>query len=221
MVFQFIRYFHKLFIAFRQVFFQFGNRLWCTDTCHNILTLCVDQVFAVYAFLSGGRISGKSNACAGRIAHIAEYHRLYVDRRAPVARNIVHSSVYDGSFIIPGTEYGLNRFHQLYFRFLREILSFIFFINCFESDNDFFHIVRCQISIVGYSFGSFDFVKNSFEIRFGNLHNNVGEHLNKSSIRIVCESRISGLFSESLYRNISQSQIQNCVHHARHGCPCT
>ena len=32
-----------------------------------------------------------------------------------------------------------------------------------------------------------------------NLHNNVGEHLDKSSVRIICKSRIAGLLCEALY----------------------
>ena len=138
MLFQTVCNFQKFLIAFRQVFFQSGNGLRCTDSCNNVLTLCVDQIFAINTLCSGGGISRKGNACTGGIAHISEYHRLYIDCSSPVPRNVIHSSVYDSSFIIPRTEYRLYRFHQLNPRLLRKFFAHFFLIDLFKTPDHLF-----------------------------------------------------------------------------------
>ena len=57
--------------------FQSGNRLRRADAGNDVLTLCVHQEFAV------GRIAGERYARAACITHVAEHHRLHVDRSAP------------------------------------------------------------------------------------------------------------------------------------------
>ena len=101
MLLEAVRNLHKLLVALGKILLQSGDGLGCPDTCHHVLTLRVDQVLAVNALSAGGRISRKGNARARCIAHVAEYHRLHVHRRAPVARNIVHTSVYNRSLVIP------------------------------------------------------------------------------------------------------------------------
>ena len=109
MVFQLHRQFHKLFIAVRHILFQFGDRLRCTHTGNNVLTLGINQIFTINAFGASGWISCKCNAGTGSIAHVTEDHRLNIHSRTPVSRNIIHTAVYDRTRVVPGTEY---RFHS-------------------------------------------------------------------------------------------------------------
>ncbi len=221
MIFQFIGNLHELFKALRQILLQFGNRLGCTDTCYHIFTLCIDQVLSINPLRAGGRIPCKSNTGARSIAHITEYHGLHIDCRAPVTRDIVHSAVYDRSLIVPGTKYRLHRLHQLYLRLLRELLALVLFIDILKSNNDFFQILCRQLCIKLDSLRFFDFVQDPLEIRLRYLHNDIGEHLDESSVRVISKSGIACLLRKSFYCHIRKTKIQDCVHHARHGSPCT
>src|SRR3546814_16413287 len=84
----------------------FGEILWRTDTRHDVLTLRIDQEFAIIAILSGRGIAGEGNARGGRITHVSEYHRLHIDRRAPIPGNTVKPAVDFGPLSMPGTKNG-------------------------------------------------------------------------------------------------------------------
>ena len=220
MLLQFCGNFNKLPVAFRKILFQTGNRLRGTDSCHYVFPLGIDQVFAINSLCASGRISGESNTGSGSIAHISKNHGLYVDCRAPVSGNIVHSAVDNGTFIVPGAEYGFYRFHQLYFGILREIRPHLVLINCLEALNDFFQIICGQICVKTCALGFLDLIENPFKKGFGNLHYHIRKHLNESAVGIVGKSGISRLLGEAFHGNVSKTQIQNRIHHAGHGCSC-
>ncbi len=218
MVLQFVGDLHELLEALRQILFQFGNRLGCTDSGYHIFPLCVDQVLAVDTLCAGGRIPGKSNAGTGGIAHITKYHSLHIDCCSPIARNVVHTAVYDRSLVIPGTEHGLDSLHQLHLRLLREIFPFILLINIFKSNNYLLQILCRQFCI---KLDSLSFLENSFKIRFRNFHNDIRKHLDESSIGVISKSGIACLLRKALYCYIRQTKIQDRIHHARHRSPRT
>ena len=99
--FQFICDFYKLFIAFRKILFQTGDRLGSPDSGNNIFALCINQIFTVDPSRSGRRVPCKSNSRSGCVSHIAEYHGLYVDRGSPVSGDVIHAAVHDSALIIP------------------------------------------------------------------------------------------------------------------------
>ena len=72
-----------------------------TDAGDDILALRVHQELAIQLVLSGARVAGERHAGAAVIAHVAEYHHLHIDRRAPAARNIVHLPIINGARVIP------------------------------------------------------------------------------------------------------------------------
>ena len=126
--------------------FQLADRLGCPYAGHHVFALGVDQVLAVNSLGAGCRVPGKGHAGSGRVAHITEYHGLDINRRTPVAGDVVHAAVYVGPGVIPGTEYGLHRFHQLDVRILGEVLADGFFIQGFEAFDQFFHALKRLIS---------------------------------------------------------------------------
>src|SRR3546814_15448413 len=78
---------------------------WSSDVCSSdLLTLRIDQEFAIIAILSGRGIAGEGTARGGRITHVSEYHRLHIDRRAPIPGNRVPPAVDFGPLSLPGTE---------------------------------------------------------------------------------------------------------------------
>ena len=219
MVFQTVGDVHKLLVALWQIFCELGNRLRRADACDNIFTLRVDQILTKNTLFTGGRVAGKRDAGAGRVAHVAEYHGLNVDSGAPIARNVIHAAVYNCTRIVPRAEYRLDSLHELYLWILRELCAHFFRINCFIPCDDFFEIVRSQIGIIFCALRVFDLRQDALKERFAHLHDDIREHLDKPAIRIVGKPRIAGFLGEALYRDIVQAQIQNSIHHARHRCP--
>src|SRR3546814_1766594 len=71
----------------------FGEILWRTDTRYYVLTLRIDQDFAIIAILSGRGIAGEGTARGGRITHVSEYSRLHIDARAPLPGNTVQPAI--------------------------------------------------------------------------------------------------------------------------------
>jgi hypothetical protein len=65
----------------------------------------------------------KATPVAERVAHIAEHHRLHVDRRAPGFRDVVQHAVGDGARHHPAFEHRADRAPKLIVRILREGFS--------------------------------------------------------------------------------------------------
>ncbi|MCY1238222.1 hypothetical protein D9M72_509480 [compost metagenome] len=84
-----------------------GNaRLFCdvlrrANACNNVFALRIDQKLAIELLLAGGRITGKGDAGCRGFAHIAENHRLNIDRCPPLRRDIMQTAIGDGTRIHP------------------------------------------------------------------------------------------------------------------------
>ena len=111
MIFELIYDIVKLFVYFRIFRFELIDRLRRSDARHDVFPLCVHQIFPVQLFLTRCRVSGKRNARTGRIAHVSEYHHLYVYCRAPAGGDVVHPSVIDRTGVVPRTENGFDCAH--------------------------------------------------------------------------------------------------------------
>ena len=101
MIFQCIADLHEFLVCLRSNFFQLIDMLRRTDAGDDILALRVHQEFTVQLVFTSARITGERHAGTAVIAHVAEYHHLHIDRRAPAARNIVHLPIINGARVIP------------------------------------------------------------------------------------------------------------------------
>ena len=220
MIFQFIGNFHKLCINLRHILCQLCDRFGCANTGYDVFALRIYQVFSQHCFLTGCRISGKGYPSTGSITHIPEYHHLHIDCCAPAVGNVVHSSVYKRTGIIPTAEYCLSRFKQLFLRILREFLPLVLKINLFEHIYYFFQVFRRQICIIFRADLFFVFIQFPFKFGFWHANYHVCKHHDKSSVGVICKSRISGFSCQPFYRNIIQTQIQNSIHHPGHRRSC-
>ncbi len=79
------------------------------DARNHILALRVDQELAIIGILAGRGVAGEGNARRRRLAHIAEHHRLHIDRGAPVAGDIVQAAIDLGAVRFPRTEHRADR----------------------------------------------------------------------------------------------------------------
>ena len=162
-------------------------------------------------------ITGKGNACTRGLAHVSKCHHLHIYSSTPGIWDIVVTAVYISSWVVPGTENSLDCFHQLLLWICWEICADFLFIFSLKLICQLFQIICGQLHILSHAFFIFHLVNQLFEVLFAYFHNYIGEHLNKSSVAVPCPARITGLFSQNLYHLFIQSQIQNCIHHTRHG----
>ncbi len=100
-----------------------GQGLGRADAGHHVLALGVDQELAIEARLAGGRIAREGHPGGRGVAHIAEHHRLHIDRGAPAFRDVVHAAIELGPFVHPAGEHRADRPPQLVLRILRERLA--------------------------------------------------------------------------------------------------
>ncbi len=90
------------------------------DAGDHVLALGVDQVFAVELVGAGRGVAGEGDAGGAILAHVAEHHRLDVDRGAPFRRNIVQPPIGLGALILPRAEHRADRAPKLGLGVLRE-----------------------------------------------------------------------------------------------------
>ena len=211
----------KLLVYFRHNFFELINLLRGTNACYYVLALCIHQELAHQMLFTGCRIAGKCNAGTGGLAHISECHHLHVDCCTPGIRDIVVAAVNVCTRVVPGTEYSLDCLHQLFLRIYRKVLADFCFVLCLELICQLFEIVCSQLNVLCHTFFCFHLVDELFEIFFAYFHNDIREHLDKSAVAVPCPSRIAGFCRKYLYYFLIQTQVQDCVHHARHGCSCS
>ena len=83
----------KLSIYLRKCLLHLSNWLRCSDTCNNILALCIDEELTEDLVLSVHRASCKCDSCTRSLAGVAEYHRLYINSCSERSGDVVQLSV--------------------------------------------------------------------------------------------------------------------------------
>ena len=68
----------KLSVDLRESVCHLGDRLRCSYTSYNVLTLSVNEEFSEELAVAVSRVSCKRYACTGIVAAVAEYHGLNV-----------------------------------------------------------------------------------------------------------------------------------------------
>ena len=208
---------HKLLVHIGHLLLQVGDGFGGTDTSHNVLALSVQQVLTVQLLFARGGVAREGNARAGGFAHVAEDHGLHVDGSAPVARNIVHTAIVDGTRVVPRTEHGLDGFHQLNLGVLREVHAHVLLVDFLETNDDFLQVIRGEVAVVLDALLLLEFVQNRFKFVLRDFHNHVREHGDETAIRVIREMRVVGQVRQTHNRHVRQAQIQNGIHHAGHG----
>ena len=63
-----------------------------------------------------------------------------------------------------------------------------------------------------------DLVKRIFKVLVVHAHDHIAEHVDESPVGVVGESLVVGRRREARHRIVGQPEIENGVHHPRHGC---
>ena len=221
MVFKFCADVYKLVVNFGHNVFELVDRLRCSYTCNNVLALCVKKELTEEFLFTCSRVSCERNTGTRCIAHITECHHLNVNCSTPRIRNVVVTSVNVCTRVVPRTEYGFDSAHKLFLRIVREIFADFSFVFSFKLICKLFQIFSGKLNVLGYAFFLFHFVDELFKIFFADFHNNVGIHLNKSSVAVVSPSGIVRLFRHNFGNGFVKTEVKNGIHHTGHRRSCT
>ena len=208
---------------------QVGDRLGVADAGDDVLALGVDQEVAVALVGAVSGVAGERDAGGGGVALVAERHHLDVDGGAELVRNLVLLAVEDGAIGVPGAEDGLLGEAELHQRVVRELdlavdedLGVLLGVDVLGEDllergDEVLEVVGIELGVeldalLGLLGGD-----GILEELAGDAHDDVREHLDEAAVGVVGKARVLGLLDEALDGVIVEAEVEDGVHHARHG----
>ena len=130
---------------------------------NNVLTLCINKILAVEEILARSGITAEAYTRCRCVAHISEYHSLYVYSRTPFGRDAFHLAVEDGALVHPRIEHSADCSPKLFHRISRELLAGLVFDGLLKENNEFLELLNRQILVELHTTYSFDFLYDSLE----------------------------------------------------------
>ncbi len=119
--------------------------------------------------------------------------------------------------VVPRTEDRLDRLEELLLGIGGEVLAELFFILALELVRKFFQIVRSQIDVLRDALLFLHLVDEFLEVFLTDFHNDVGEHLDESSVAVVRPAGVARLLCERLDDFFVEAEVEDGIHHAGHG----
>ncbi len=113
----------QLAVGRRHDLLEVGNGVRRADAGHHVLALRVLQELPVEDLVAVGRVAREAHACGRAVAHVPEHHRLHVDGRAEVVRDVVQLAVRHRARVHPGAEDRVAGALELRQRVLWEIVA--------------------------------------------------------------------------------------------------
>ncbi len=220
MVFESFADFLELCVSFGEYFLHLLDRHRRTYACNDVFTLCVYKEFAHKSLFACCGITRERNAGTGSVAQIAERHHLYVYGSTPRIGNVVVHTVNVCTGIVPRTEYRFNRFEKLFFGIVGEIFAELFLIFGFKLVSKFFKVVGGEVNVEFDTLLSLHFVDKFFKVFLADFHNDVGEHLDKSSVTVPSPAGIARFSRNSINNVFVKTEIEYGVHHTGHRSSC-
>ena len=204
------------------------ERVRSTDSGNHILALGVDEPLAVELVVAVCRVAGECHTCCRGVTHISEYHGLDIDSCSPVIRNFLDLSVCDGALSVPGLEYATDGAPELSLCSVRKIYSENFLYLGLEELAKVFELVCGNVGVGLVALLLLELGHHPVKLltdalavfwldTLGLLHDNVGVHHDEAAVCIVNEAWIAGLLDHSRKGGRAESDVEDGVHHSRHG----
>ena len=191
-------------------FLELCNGAGITNTGNNVFALCVNKVVAVEFLFAICRVTRKSNARSGGVALVAENHGLNVYGSTQIIGDLILLAVENSARIVPAAKYRFNSKLKLDIRALgelnrtihnqRRILRGIYVLreDLLELSNKFLKILSRKVSISLNTARTLHQVNRVLEQIAIKTHNNVGEHLDKTTIGVPCKTGVLGLLDQAI-----------------------
>ena len=195
---------------------RLGDVLGRADAGDHVLALGVDEELAIEGVVPGRGIAGEGDAGRRGLAHVAEHHRLHIDRGAPFGGDGVEAAIGDRALVHPGREHGADRAPQLIARTLRERLVGRFNHPGLVVDDDRAPVLGVEVGIERIALAVLVLFKDVLEIVDVDLEHDVGIHLDEAAIGIIGETGVARSFRQRLDRLVVEPEVEDGVHHAGH-----
>ena len=220
-IFQDLADFLELLVHLGEDFRHLGDGHGRTDARNDVFTLRVGEEFAHESLFARRGITRERNARAAVVAHVAERHHLHVDRGTPAVGDVVVHTVDVRAGVVPRTEDRLDRLKELLLGIGREVLAELLFVLRLELVGEFLEVLRRQLDVLRDALLFLHLVDELFKVLLADFHDDVGEHLNESSVAVICPAGIAGLLCQRLHDFLIETEVEDRVHHAGHGSACT
>lgn len=198
---------------------QLLQRYGVADTGDDVLALGIGKVVAVQAGAPGGRVARERDSAAGIGAEVPEDHALDVDRCPETVRNVLAATVEACAVTVPRREDGEDRLPQLLGRVLRKRTTRTFEDEVLEHFDDPHEVADVQVGVVYDTVLVLDPAEDVFEERAVDAHDRTPEHLHEATVGIPREPLPVGDLGQAEHREVVQTDVQDGLHHARHGEP--
>ena len=209
--------FLELLVHFGEDFRHLGDGHRRTDARDDVFALRVGEELAHEPLLARCGVTREGNARAAVVAHVAERHHLHVDRGTPAVRDVVVHTVDVRAGVVPRTEDRLDRLEELLLGIGGEVLAELLFILCLELVCKLFQVVRRQLDVLRDALLFLHLVDELLEILLADFHNDVGEHLDESSVTVVSPAGVARLLRKRLDDFLVETEVKDGIHHAGHG----
>ena len=222
-VFQSLANLDEFVVCIREFLFHLCNRHRSTNAGNNVFALCVDQEFTHQLLFTGSRVTGECYTSTRLVVQVTEYHRHYVYCGTPAVRDIVVTTIYVCTRVVPAAEYSLDSQLQLFYRIRREVCAQLLLVFSLELFSQSLQVSSSQVYVKLNALFFLHLVDELLEVLLAHFHNNVREHLDETSVGVIyktLESRIRVALDHCSYNVVIQTQVQDSVHHTRHGCTC-
>ena len=219
MVFKNFANFLELLVNFGEYFCHLCNGHRGAHACNDVLALSVGKEFAHKSLFTGSGITRKRNARAAVVAHITKRHHLNVYCGTPAVRDIVVHTVDICAGVVPRTEYGFYSLEKLNLGVVGEIGTKLLFVFCFKLMSNRLQIVGVKLYVLSYALSFLKLVDKFFKVFFAYFHNDVGEHLDKSSVAVPSPTGVARFSGNSVYYLFVQAEVEDSIHHTGHRSP--
>jgi len=197
------------------------------DTGHHVLALRIDEILAIESILARRGIAAEAYARCRGVAHVAKHHRHDVHGRSPLLRNAFHLAVQDGAVVHPTVKHGTYRTPQLLHRVVGEILAGLVLDGLLEECHETFQLVDGHLIVQSDAPLCLHLLDDGLEgvdiFLVDRLHaqHHVAIHLYEPTVTVVGKTLVAGLLDQSYHHLVVETEVQDGVHHARHGSPRT
>ena len=209
----------QLLVHRRHFRFHHIDRLGGADTGDHIFTLCIHQVLAEQPVFTGVGIAGKAHAGRAILTQVTEYHGAQVDGGTVghLRRDIELTPVVDRAFATPGIEYRLDCHLQLFQRIIRKGLAGFALDHLHKTVGDFAQIAGRERNVLLDAGLFLDGLEYGIEGLVRHPHRNLAEQLYETAIGIPAKTFITGLRNQALQGVDIEPEVEDGIHHARHG----
>ena len=209
-------FFHARLVRARLFAPRLGQVLRRADTRDHVLALRIDQPFAVIGFLAGRGIAREGNAGGAGVAHIAEHHRLHIDRSAHVMRDVVQPAVDLGALGVPAVEHRADRAPELLDGVLRKRLAQFTLDDRLVFRDQPLPFLGAQLGVSVVTIVFLGDLERFLEQPVIDAQHDIAIHLDEAAVAVPGEARIARSVGEALHRLVIETEVEDSVHHPGH-----